>query len=139
MKDIKIINLPIIEKEFKIVQLYHNSEPIMLCGTRELKSKYFHWNILENYLKANHIEFDAFAPDVRHPMSVIPRPKMDGVYEVVGMGYAGIAQDIEHFQLPYGSSSDYKMTPNEEFKIKLKEMFAEGSTFWKELRRINNI
>jgi|WetSurMetagenome_2_1015567.scaffolds.fasta_scaffold742882_1 hypothetical protein len=131
---IKIVNLPIIAKEFKIVQLYHNSQPIMLCGTMELKKKYFHWNILEDYLKANNIEFEAFAPDIRFPMSVIPRPEKTGVYKVVGAGYAGIAQDIEHFQLPYGSSRDYKMQPSEEFKDKLREMFRDGSPYWEELK-----
>jgi len=132
---IKIINPSLVAVEFKVVELYHNSEPILLCGDPTNRLEHFHYKILEKYLKANRIEFDSFAPDIKYPMSVIPRPKKEGIYEVVGMGYAGIDVPMRYFQLPYGSSRDYRIGVDNEFHKTLKDMFENRFECWEEIEQ----
>jgi len=135
MSLIKIINLPIKDTEFKIVQLLHSSEPVMLCGSRKLGSRNFHYAILEDYLKNNEIKFERFACDpINFPEFLIPKLEKDRVYTVVGMGYAGINQPSQFFQLLYGSSHDYNIGVNPEFKEMLREMFKDDSKYWEELK-----
>jgi len=131
---IKIINLPELETEFKIVQLYHGSQRVMLCGSRDLGSGYYHYAILEDYLKKNNILFGTFVVDPKFPLSIVPAMEKEGVYRIVGMGFAGIDRSVKYFQLPYGSSRDYKIKPSEEFKEILREMFSEDSSYWKEVK-----
>jgi len=134
MSLIKIINLPTNEIEFKIVQLYHNNEAVMLCGSRKLGIRNYHYAILEDYLKENNIAFDTFAPNLEYPRFFVPRLEKENVYKVAGMGFAGIDQPIKYFQLPYGSSKDYKIEPDKEFQKILREIFKEDSSYWEELK-----
>ena len=134
--DIQIIGLRLIEPEFKIVQLYHKSQRIMLCGDPKKHNEHYHSMILKKYLKENHIEFNEFSPDIRFPMRVVPRAKKEGIYEVVGMGYSGINLSEREFKLPYGSCRDYEMKTNKEFEQLLIEKFKKDSLFWEELEKL---
>jgi len=120
---VNIINLPDNEAEFKIVQMYHNEKPILLCGSRKLGIKNFHGLILEQYLKEQNINYDSFAPDEKFPNWLLPKLKLKDTYNVVGMGKMGIDQSIHYVQLPYGSSHDYKIGVNTEFNKLIKETF----------------
>ncbi len=130
MNKVKLVDLPDNAMEFKIIQLFHNSEPVMLCGTRQLGRNYFHSKILEKYLKENKIEFDTFAPDPRFPKMLIPSKELSDVYNVVGAGYAGIDKSICYFQLPYGKSKDYDIGVDKDFNMMIKETFMQMPGNW---------
>ncbi len=127
---VKLINLPEKETEFKVVQMYLNKEPILLCGSRKLGRKNFHGLILEQYLKEQNVAFEKFAPDNKFPNWLLPKLELEGVYKVVGMGKMGIDQGIYFVQLPYGSSYDYKIGINNEFNKLIKETFKQKPGDW---------
>lgn len=110
-------------RDLKIVELYHGTIPILLCGNPLIFKENYHSKILEDYLKKNNIEFEAFAPNTNHPMCVIPRPEKQGVYKVVGMGYCDVDTFVRYFKPPYGSCRDYNMKTDPEFdKIVIERM-----------------
>jgi hypothetical protein len=127
---VDIIDLPDKETEFKIVQMYHNKKPILLCGSIKLGSKNFHGLILEQYLKAQNINYESFAPDEKFPNWLLPKLELKDTYNVVGMGKMGIDQSIEYVQLPYGSSHDYKIGVDVEFNKLIKETFKQKPGNW---------
>ncbi|MFA6072927.1 MAG: hypothetical protein WC758_02350 [Candidatus Woesearchaeota archaeon] len=139
MNSIKIINLPRDETRFKIVQLYHDSNAIMLCGSLDLGIQNHHYKILENYLTENNIDFDKFAPHAAFPSLLMPTLETKDKYKVVGMGYAGIDRTRRYFQLPYSSNKEYNIAPDKKFQEILKEQFSKESPFWEELKKTNQM
>jgi hypothetical protein len=116
---VKIVDMPMNSEGFKIVQLIHNSELVLLCGDKNNYKEHKHAKILKKYLDENKIEFETFTPDGSPSWYKIPVKEKAGVYKVVGMGCADINVAEKHFRLPYGASLDYEMAPDKEFNIKL--------------------
>ena len=115
---IEIIGLPD-EGRFKIVQLFMDKHPVMLCAS----TKNSHQYILGDYLKSKGIDY-ALMPEGEH---MLPSVKGER-YEVVGMGECEIKLHLNFFQLPCGKSYDYSIGPNEDFNEQLKKQF-EGWFF----------
>lgn len=120
-QDIEIINLPNEKGEFKVVQLFLDGKPVMLCGYT------YHSEILETYLRSKEIELEkktrkTLLGEVDIAVPEGPR------YRVVGMGRAKIDPRRKQFQLPYDASADYGIGPNWEFREKLREEFQDWNT-----------
>lgn len=117
---VKIIDFPNNNsREFRIVQLYLDETPYMVCGN----SDDLHAEVLEKFLKSHKIRFDTI-PSPNNPKRQMPVLFDSNRYRVVGMGKADIHYDIRFFQLPYDISRDYKIGPDKEFNKMLMEMFA---------------
>ena len=129
MKEVKLIDFPAVDDRFKVVQLYHNSEPVLLCESRE-NNLFLHGRILEHYLKSQNIDFETFVPLQEFPESLMPKLELSNVYKVVGMGHAEVYPSMNFFQLPYWESRDYGIGVNKEFNELIKETFKKKSSDW---------
>lgn len=120
-QDIEIIDLPNERSEFKVVQLFLDKKPVMLCGYT------YHSEILEAYLRSKKIEPEkkthkTLLGEVEIPVLEGPR------YKVIGMGRAKIDPRRKQFQLPYDASADYNLSPDYAFREQLKKQFLDWNT-----------
>lgn len=120
-QDIEIIDLPIENGEFKVVQLILDGKPVMLCGYT------YHSEILETYLKSKEIEYKKEIHKTL--LGEIEIPSIEGQrYKVVGMGRAKINSKRKQLQLPYGASADYNLSPDYAFREQLRKQFQDWNT-----------
>jgi hypothetical protein len=126
---VNIINLPSVEDHFQIVQLYFNSEPFLICGSKYLGSGNDHGHLLKNFLTDNHIPFNFHLGVFNSPIAGLPLLS-NFCYHVSGMGYADINSFTKEFTLPYGKSHKYSLGVNKEFNELLDIRFNSFLDSW---------
>lgn len=114
-EDIKIIDLPNNER-FKLVQIIVDGHPVMVCGP----TNKFHKDLLENFLKSEKIPYKTKTREDGKQLVSLEGER----YQVVGMGEGDIRSNLKYLELPYGKSFDYQITPNKDFRERLKQQFS---------------
>lgn len=117
-EDIKIVGMPHVGV-IKVVQLFLDGHPVMLCGPMNV----YHKDILQDYLKSQGIEPES----VELYNKKLPALKGDR-YEVVGMGKGQVNQETDYIKIPPSISVDYKIRTDEDFGERLKQQFSN----WKQ-------
>ncbi len=112
-ENIEIIGLPE-TGDFKVVQIFVDGHPIMVCGS----SYRGHRDLLKNFLDSREIPYKTSDGAGTSPYLKQER------YKVVGMGKAEIRQKNNFFRLPHGLSLYYGISVNAEFRERLKQQFA---------------
>jgi hypothetical protein len=135
MNLITIIGLPLVKTEFKVVQLYHHKEPIMICRVKQPDVPYTFEDILETYLKETKTQFDTLTLNPENPKQLFPVLEMKRVYEVVGFGFSEIHPRDKYLKIPYGQSQEYKLGPDYGFQLKLEIAFKKDSPYWENIDR----
>ena len=112
---IELLNFPDKKERFKVIQIYVDEKPYLVCGSMSFN----HYEILKNFLEERKINFQMI--QLRQNFTI---PSSNGErYKVCGMGEAEVFPEIKFFQLPYGSSHDYKIGTDKAFNDRLKELF----------------
>lgn len=113
-EDIELVDMPNKRGEVKVVQLFLDSAPIMVCSNVG-----FHSDILQRYLQTNSIEPETTEIDYQQV------PVLSGDrYQVVGMGKMQIVTLRPRvLRLPYGRSTTYDLAVNRDFHERLEGQF----------------
>ena len=120
---VKLVDFPLNDGEFKIVQIYLDETPYLVCGAYDD----LHQELLKKFLISYEVNFDII-PAPGMPDFQVPALSDNKRYRVAGMGKSEIYYNIKYFQLPYHASHHYKICPDKEFNEMLKKMFI-GWTF----------
>ena len=108
---IELVNFPTQRARFKIVQVFVDGKPYLLCGDH---AGAFHSDILADFLQSMGIQFEGLTP-----------PLEGKRFKVAGMGDAEIDPDSKFLQLPYGNSSCYRKGVDKDFNEMLRKMFPD--------------
>jgi hypothetical protein len=123
MSLVKIINLPQVDKKFKVVQLSHNSDFILLCGSTQDLANHRHYKILRGYLRENEVEFDPHNMEGRLRRTM-PALETKNKYKVLGMGYMSIDIPNKTFESPFGASSNYEIPIDPQFNEEIQRIIT---------------
>ncbi len=113
-----IIDLPEQDQSIKVVQMYADNKPVLLCGP----DTDFHAYILQKYLSQSGIPFTV--ADTNPRGQVMPALNGDR-YQVVGMGNTVVFPSIKTMRTPGGESADYDLGVSQEFNERIKQVLKD--------------
>ncbi|MEE9525259.1 MAG: hypothetical protein V3V78_01480 [Candidatus Woesearchaeota archaeon] len=120
---VEIIRLPE-EGIFKVVQLYLDNKPYLLCGRPDQEEMY-HRDLLASFLLSKDIEYSKIPIPGDEALTMPSLGSEEERYIVTGMGVASISKSNKIFKLPQGDSHDYKISIDEEFNELLRNTLKD--------------